>query len=66
MIEATSLTKRYATTSAVEGLTFAARPRVIAGRLGRTGEGSTGLIRPTLRPSPAGSRCLAPSSAFSP
>jgi hypothetical protein len=47
MIEATSLTKRYATTSAVVGLTFAVRPGVVAARRRLSGEGSAGLIRPT-------------------
>ncbi|WP_154792509.1 ABC transporter ATP-binding protein [Occultella kanbiaonis] len=54
MIEVASLTKRYGTTTAVDGLTFTARPGTVTGFLGPNGAGKSttmrvvvGLERPT-------------------
>ena len=54
MIEVEALTKRYGTTTAVDGLTFTARPGTVTGFLGPNGAGKSttmrvivGLERPT-------------------
>ncbi|QTE31034.1 ABC transporter ATP-binding protein [Pengzhenrongella sicca] len=54
MIEVAALTKRYGSTTAVDGLTFAARPGTVTGFLGPNGAGKSttmrivvGLERPT-------------------
>ncbi|WP_028045543.1 ABC transporter ATP-binding protein [Cellulomonas sp. URHE0023] len=54
MIEVEALTKRYGSTAAVDGLTFAARPGMVTGFLGPNGAGKSttmrvvvGLERPT-------------------
>src|SRR6185503_12887760 len=54
MIEATELTKRYGTKTAVDGLTFTVQPGVVTGFLGPNGAGKSttmrmilGLDRPT-------------------
>ncbi|MGH3703689.1 MAG: ATP-binding cassette domain-containing protein, partial [Agromyces sp.] len=54
MIEAMALTKRYGPTTAVDGLTFTARPGTVTGFLGPNGAGKSttmrmivGLERPT-------------------
>lgn len=54
MIEVTDLTKRYGSTTAVDGLTFTVRPGAVTGFLGPNGAGKSttmrmivGLARPT-------------------
>ena len=54
MIEVAALTKRYGSTTAVDGLTFTARPGTVTGFLGPNGAGKSttmrvvvGLERPT-------------------
>ncbi|GAA4621878.1 ABC-type multidrug transport system ATPase subunit [Cellulomonas oligotrophica] len=56
MIEVDALTKRYGSTTAVDGLTFTARPGTVTGFLGPNGAGKSttmrvvvGLERPTSR-----------------
>src|SRR6188472_972069 len=45
MIEANELTKRYGTTTAVDGLSFTVRPGVVTGFLGPNGSGKSTTIR---------------------
>jgi branched-chain amino acid transport system ATP-binding protein len=45
MIEVEALTKRYGSTTAVDGLTFAARPGTVTGFLGPNGAGKSTLVK---------------------
>ena len=56
MIEIRELTKRYGTTTAVEGLTFTVQPGMVTGFLGPNGAGKSTTMRMIAGPGPADQR----------